>query len=265
MLNLKNKGEYKMKNIMKMMCLLVLLPLSAKAAVHDLKAQGYTGRYCVGSTLSYNLDGEYVENVLISAEGIRNDGFIKVYADGELVQNIGVPGYDPDYSFRVRRSVENITLKFERTCSRILDMKIFTKNENRRRANHTSFDSSDLNLGMNLLQIVEELSQSLIFRSDYSGNVWKKYLLPLKKLGLAHGTRDAVRDGRSLETAYYALRIALKIMNSEKFLYTLMADRKLEPLVYELFEMKQIILELYDVKEKNIYREISELESVIQL
>lgn len=106
---------------------LSLLTLSAWASVYDLRNEGYTGTYCVGDTLSYNLDGEFVEKILVSAEGIRNDGFIKVYADGSLVQNIGVPGYDPDYTFRVRQNVSNITLKFEETCSRVLDMKIFTQ------------------------------------------------------------------------------------------------------------------------------------------
>lgn len=261
--------EIDMKNSVKKMIVGALITTSFPllSAVHNLGERGYTGRYCEGNTLSYNVGGEYVERILISTEGIRNDGFIKVYADGELVHNLGVPGYDPDYSFRVRRVVQNISLKFERSCFRIHDLKIFTEDHGHHQGyrHYRPTKQEEVNWGFQLVEMVNSLSKLLVFRSDYQTTLWPSILLPLKKLGLAQGTRDFVKDPESLETAYYSLLIAAKIVEMGDFLESMSVGDGFDQFQIDLLLMKEDILERYDVKERKLSHEINELKTILEL
>lgn len=242
------------------------ISLSASADVLNLQELGKTGRYCPGDTLSVDTKGRFIERMLISAEGIRIDGFIKVYADGELVHNIGVPGYDPDYSFRVRRNVKNISLKFERTCSRILDGKIFSpsKAPSDYRPYRRELVSQD-NWGAEFLEISRSLSKDLQFESDFMSDLWPKVLLPMKKIALLQNASELVRDERSLITAHRSLKIAKIIKDQDALMDRLLFNENFDYIIADLLRMKEDILERYDVKEKDIAVKIAEIEAELDL
>lgn len=257
-----------MKTITKLsfLTLATALTMAANAEVLSLQELGKTGRYCPGDTLSLDTKGRFIERMLISAEGIRIDGFIKVYADGELVHNIGVPGYDPDYSFRVRRNVKNISLKFERTCSRILDGKIFSPSQgpDSYRPYRRELVAND-NWGAEFLEISRSLSKDLQFEADYLSDLWPNVLLPMKKIALLQNASELVRDERSLITAHRSLKIAKIIKDNDALMERLLFNENFDYLVADLLRMKEDILERYDVKEKEINDKISEIEIELDL
>ncbi len=244
-----------MKNLL-LTIALTLFTLNASANVLDLRSEGYTGRYCVGDTLSYNLDGEFVEKILVSAEGISRDGFIKVYADGNLIHNIGVPGYDPDYTFRVRQSVSNITLKFEETCSRILDMKIFTEGHTSQRDSHSFRGYGVEGWGADVQSIVSEMVQRSLLSGD---NLWNNFLKPLQVLAIKYDAVAAVSGEGDIKTAVYALKLAKVIADKEDELLDSSSRRQDMRNVRDLMQIKEDILEAYDVKSRNLEAEIEEL------
>lgn len=252
---------------------LTLLVLSsafaAQAGVIDLRAQGKTGTFCPTQELTYNLssDNNFVEKMLVSADGRGRSGFIRVYADGEFIFNIGVPGTDPDYSFRVRRNVQNITLKFEETCSAVHDVKLFTINDSRTAPegyrgynwqNHNGYS-----WGNEVLEIVRSLSMDFFDQPDFMNKLYPEVLLPMKKIALLEDVSESVRDERSMITGLRALKMAKIIIDNEAFLDRLLAKRKYDYLVRDLLRIKEDILERYDVKEKNLAKEIKNLEAQI--
>lgn len=247
---------------------LAVLSFNSFADVIDLGTLGKTGQYCPGSTLSIEVPAEnsYVERILISAEGIRRDGFIKVYADGEMVHNIGIPGYDPDYSFRVRRNVRNISLKFEETCARILDGKIFTPPkapENYRRYSRNNMQGD--NWGAEFLEITRSLSQDLYTDPEFHTKLWPKVLLPMKKIAILENVSEVVRDERSLITAYRALKMAKIINDNQKFLDSLLDYSNFDYVVTDILRIKEDILERYDVKEKDLTKKVMDLKKELEI
>tara|TARA_B100001971_G_scaffold215192_1_gene259761 strand:- start:15677 stop:16456 length:780 start_codon:yes stop_codon:yes gene_type:complete len=259
-----------MKKIMKTIIIagaLGVLSNAAMADVLDLKSMNKTGSYCPGSSVNIDLaaEGEYVERMLISAEGIRNDGFIKVFADGELIHNIGVPGYDPDYTFRVRRHVRNITLTFEETCSRILGGKIVTPAKAPETYHVYRPANTGSTWGTELLEMTRSLSYDLRFEADFMNNLWPNVLMPMKKIALVESASEAVRDERSLITAHRALKIVKVIQENEDFLNRLLFSGQFDYLIQDLLTMKEDILESYDVSERDVDIEIANLEKELDL
>lgn len=249
------------------LALLVLTTSLAHASTLDLSAEGKVGSFCPSQELTYNLKAEdnFIEKMLVSAEGIRNSGFIKVYADGEMIHNIGVPGRDPDYTFRVRRNVNNLTFKFEETCSRIHNVKIFTVKERTPKGYHRYHRESigQDNWGAEFLEIVRSLSVDLFERQDFMNELYPKVLLPMKKIAILEDVSETVRDERSLITGVRALQMAKVILDNQKFLDQLLISGRFDYVVRDLLRIKEDILERYDVKEKNLALEIKNLEAEI--
>jgi hypothetical protein len=256
-------------NFLKVLSLAGLIAAAtAQAEVIHLGDHGKLGQYCPGQTLSYDLNSEnnYIERILISAEGIRRDGFIKVYADGALVHNLGVPGYDPDYSFRVRRHVKNITLKFEETCSRILDAKIFVPEQaqdNFRRYNRNNVVGD--NWGDEFLAITQSLSFDLQNDPDFMSELWPKVFVPMKRIALLQGVSERVRDEKSLITAHRALSMVKIINSNHQFLDRLLFSNRFDAVISDILRIKEDILERYDVRERDVNRKIVEIESELGL
>lgn len=256
-----------MKKALPIVLVALTTSFSVFSSTIDLSSEGVTGRFCPSQELSYNLKAEdnFIEKMLISAEGIRNSGFIKVYADGELVHNIGVPGRDPDYTFRVRRNVNNITLKFEETCSIIHNAKIFTVSNNAPagyRRYHRESVAND-NWGAEFLEIVKSLSYDLYERPDFMDSLYPKVLLPMKKIAILETVSETVRSERSLITASRALQMAKIISDNDKFLDELLTKGRFDYVVRDILRIKEDILERYDVKEKNLASEIKNLEAEV--
>lgn len=249
------------------LALLVLTTSLAHAGTIDLSSEGKVGSFCPSQELTYNLKPEdnFIEKMLVSAEGISHGGFIKVFADGEMIHNIGVPGRDPDYTFRVRRNVNNLTFKFEETCSRIHNVKLFTVNDRAPMGYHRYHrESIGLdNWGSEFLEIVRSLSIDLFDRLDFMSELYPKVLLPMKKIAILEDVSESVRDGRSLITGVRALQMAKIILDNQAFLDQLLNSGRFDYVVRDLLRIKEDILERYDVKEKNLASEISKLEAEI--
>lgn len=244
----------------------VTMTLSASADVINLQSLGKTGRFCPGDTLSIDTHGKFIERMLISAEGIRRDGFIKVFADGELVHNIGIPGYDPDYTFRVRRNVKNISMKFEETCALIRDGKIFSPSQ--APTSYRPYRPEQMrtdNWGAEFLEISRSLSSDLQYEPDFRTNLWPKVLLPMKKIALLENASELVRDERSLITAQRALKIAKIVKDNDALLERLLSDSNFDYVVSDLLRIKEDILERYDVREKDINAKIAEINEELGL
>lgn len=228
--------------------------------------QGQTGSYCPGKQVVKKLDGAYVERIFIAAEGIRNDGFIHVYADGVKVHRIGVPGYDPDYTFRVRRNVEEIRLTFEGTCSRILDYKLFTASSD------TPDDYRDYNpnnvvngsWGSEVLAIVGSLEAKMVNGNLEVNPLYNKVLKKLKRVALFENASETVRHQRSLIKTLRALKMARIIKNNQDLLIDSLMNGYDDHVVMDLLEIKEDILEHTDVKERNIKSTIKELEEILK-
>lgn len=206
-------------------------------------------------TFKFN-DGRshYVEQLMISAEGAQRDySFAKVYADGDEVATLGVPGRDPDYPIVIRGDVSEIVLKVQdRSRVKILDFKIYTV-----RKNYSSYTTLERSIrrgynvdkwGESMLDLVAEfqaLSQGMNFGED----VFKKYLKPLKQAALKVQASDDARDARSLstkkkaESLVDAIDAASPLFESDMMLM----DTKFDRLGLDLQTIKQDIIEKYDL------------------
>jgi hypothetical protein len=228
--------------------------------------QGETGRFCPGNQVVKKLDGKYVERIFIAAEGIRNDGFIHVYADGVKVHRIGVPGYDPDYTFRVRRNVEEIRLTFEGTCSRILGNKIFTAGTDIPDTYH-DYDPNNVrngSWGSEVLAIVGSLEAGMVDNNLQVNPLYEKVLKKLKKVALFENASETVRHQRSLVKTHRALKMANIISKKQNLLMDELLNGRDDHVIMDLLEIKEDILEHTDVKEKNLKETISELEAILE-
>lgn len=71
------------------------------------------GWYSEGQTLQYSFpQPTYVENMIVSAIGNNRYAEAQVFADGEYIALLGVPGRDPNYPVIVRKKVSSIRISF---------------------------------------------------------------------------------------------------------------------------------------------------------
>jgi hypothetical protein len=191
---------------------------------------------------------------MISAEGAQRDySFAKVYADGDEVATLGVPGRDPDYPIVIRGDVSEIVLKVQdRSRVKILDFKIYTV-----RKNYSSYTTLERSIrrgynvdkwGESMLDLVAEfqaLSQGMNFGED----VFKKYLKPLKSAALKVQASDDARDARSLSTKKKAEALVDAIDAASPLFESdmMLMDSKFDRLGLDLQTIKQDIIEKYDL------------------
>ncbi len=238
--------------------------LAGLPPVIDLKVEGkkFLGNEYIKTldanehiTFRFN-DGRshYVEQLLISAEGAqRNYSFAKVYADGEEVATLGVPGRDPDYPVVIRGNVSEIILKVQdRSRVKILDFKIYTV-----RKNYSSYTGLERSVrrgynvdkwGESILDLVAEfqvLSQGMYFGEDVFG----KYLKNLKKAAFKVQASDDARDARSLVTKNKAIELVNAIDAASPLFESdiMLMDSRFDRLGLDLQTIKQDILEKYDL------------------
>ena len=196
----------------------------------------------------------YVEQLMISAEGAQRDySFAKVYADGDEVATLGVPGRDPDYPIIIRGNVSEIVLKVQdRSRIKILDFKIYTV-----RKNYSSYTGMDRAVrksynvdrwGASIMDIVAEF-QILSEGQSFGDNVFQQYLKPLKLAALKVQASDDARDPRSLSTKKKAVSLidaidaAAPLFESDMMLM----DTRFDRLGLDLQTIKQDMIEKYDL------------------
>lgn len=256
-----------MKNIKAFLALSVFsIALNAFAipAVIDLKAEGrgFFGNEYI-RTLDSNeqivfrfKDGRshYVEQIMVTAEGAqRNYSFAKVYADGDEIATLGVPGRDPDYPIVVRGNVSELVLKVQdRSRVKILGFKIYTE-----RKVYSSYlgMGRDIRRGYNLekwgLSILDLVAEFQIQSEGMQiGDAFDRYLKPLKKVAIKLQASDNARDARSLSTKQKAVELLDAIDDAAPLFESdfMLMDSRFDRLGLDLQTIKQDIIEKYDLE-----------------
>lgn len=232
--------------------------------VIDLKVEGrriFGNKYI--KTLDANEDiafqfadgrSHYVEQLFISAEGAQSQySFAKVYADGDEVATLGVPGRDPDYPVVIRGNVSEIVLKVQnKSRVKILGFKIYTE-----RKTYSSYRGMDRaarrsmtleRWGSSILDLVAEF-QSQTEGMPQSEDMFDEHLRPLKKAALKLQASDDARDVRSLSTKRKAVDLisaidkAIPLFEEDIFL----VDSRFDRLALDLQTIRQDIIEKYDL------------------
>ncbi|MFP5385450.1 MAG: hypothetical protein ACLGHN_05185 [Bacteriovoracia bacterium] len=238
--------------------------LASLPAVIDLKVEGkrFIGNEYIKTldsnehiTFKFN-DGRshYVEQLMISAEGAqRNYSFAKVYADGDEVATLGVPGRDPDYPIVIRGNVSEIVLKVQdRSRIKILDFKIYTV-----RKNYSSYSHIERSVrrgyntdqwGASILDIVAEF-QVLSRDMDLGSDIFSRYLRPLKVAAFKVQASDDARDARSLSTKKKAEALIDAIDSAAPLFESdmMLMDSRFDRLGLDLQIIKQDMIEKYDL------------------
>lgn len=236
---------------MKKLLLTVLTAILAQAAsaqnvqVREVTASWWRmGWYSTGQTLVHRFDTPtYVERMLISAEGHRNFAKAFVYADGDQVALLGVPGRDPDYPVIVRKTISSIVIKFEGDV-RILDFRIYMAEGAQESFNRYAVGNLETpaQIGRAVLKAVAEL-QNVVSDSEF-----RTFLLPLRQNALILAAKGQGRPLLSDNTQQQARVMVNQIKRAEMFL--------LNRLAYNEYFTDQVQILLY-AKEK--------LESVYEI
>jgi hypothetical protein len=233
-------------------------------AVIDLKKEGdrfignqYIRKIDSNESIVYRFEGgpKYVEELMISAEGAqRNYSFAKVYADGEEIALLGVPGRDPDYPIIVRGDVSEITVKAQNNSKiKILGFKIYTA-----RKNYSSYSSQPMtsrrqfsieDWGGKTVDLVHEFMINARHDGSFGIEAFNSYLKALKLAGLNVQASENARDSRSLSThkkaeiLLDAIDASLPLFESDRVLL----DTRYDRLALDLLTIKQDIIEKYDL------------------
>lgn len=204
-----------------------------------------TGWYNTGSTLVHRFDQPtYVERMLISAEGWRNFAKAFVYADGDLVSVLGVPGNDPDYPVIIRKNTSAITVKFEGQV-KINDFRIYVGASVQ--DTYHSLVSGNLEtpaeLGKAVIRVIADLQQVV------TTNEFNQYLLPLRKSALILAAKGMGRPLLSDNTQKQARVMISQLKRAEGFLLDNLAQsdyytNHVQTLLY-VKEKLQSIYEIY--------------------
>lgn len=236
---------------------LTLMSMSSFAEM----TRGNTGRFCTGdkNELLLPVDNAYVERVVIEAEGVRHDGFIEAYADGVRVARLGVPGYDPLYTFRVRRHVSNIKLDFKaegssRRCFNIISFTAYGP-AGGVPTNYDRYESDKVRNGSwggEVLAIINSLNGSMYDDNLRIDPLFENVLKPLRDVSMYEGAAEIARDEKSLIKIERALRMAKIITDNQDILMDRLASGTQDYLMMDLLTIKEDILEHIDVKEKDI-------------
>ncbi len=244
---------------MKKLLIMGLFALNSFAGLIDLR-DGFDGkskRHFLktlknGQSVVVNFDRpQYVESILISATGKqRSYSFGKVYADGDEVATLGIPGRDPIYPIIVRGTVSQITVfATEGSRFKIDNFKIYTGNGRYSSYSSQSFLQS-ANYGVSewgeeVLAVMFELDRLY----DLSVSSERALFKSLKQESMRLAASEKVREARSLKTFKKAKRLVEVIQSLENiliendiFIFSFDADR----LLIDLMTIKEDIIEEYD-------------------
>jgi hypothetical protein len=257
----------KTKVLISVLALSTALQVFAAPGVIDLKQEGrgflgitnsFTKTYDQNETLTYRFDrSQYVEQLMISAEGAqRAYSFAKVYADGDEVATLGVPGRDPDYPVIIRGNVSEIVVKIQPNSRvKILDFKIYT--EQKMYSSYVSMNAQARrgqnieNWGTNILDLVHEFN-CLSRGGQFGAETFTTYLKPLKVAAIKVQASDNAHDARSLSTKEKA-NLLLDAIDAAAPLFEsdyMLVERKYDRLGVDLLTIKEDIIEKYDLNRR---------------
>lgn len=216
----------------------------------EVSLNQYTGWYYSGSTLSHNFGTRtYIERILISAEGSQSFAKASVYADGELISVMGVPGRDPEYPMLVRKAISSLVIKFEGSV-RIKDLRVFGSGFESRFGEGSQFSRSqflgDVETPAGVANLV--LSTVAALQETASDADFRLYLLPLRKSALRLAAKGGGRPFLSSNTQAQAKDLIAKISASESFLDRLSDRDYFSAAVADLLFAKEKLQAVYEIQ-----------------
>jgi hypothetical protein len=203
------------------------------------------GWYSTGQTLVHRFQRPtYVERMLISAEGSRNFAKAFVYADGDQVALLGVPGRDPDYPVIVRKAVSSIVIKFEGDV-RILDFRLYVAEGPTDSYNRYSVGSIETpaQIGKAVLRVIADLQNYV------SDTEFKNYLLPLRQSALLLAAKGQGRPQLSDNTQQQARILVSQLKRTELFLMSRLAQSEFfSDQIQILLYAKEKLESIYEIR-----------------
>ncbi len=214
----------------------------AQSAQIEMNLSGHTGWYSTGGTLAHRFSTPtYIERLLISAEGNRSFAKANVYADGELISVMGVPGNDPDYPMIVRKTISSIVIKFEGSVY-IRDMRAYGITKEAIPAVAT-FGGVETPLGLAnmVMATVASLQQTA------SDTEFRQYLLPLRKAAMRLAAKGGGRSLLSSNTQAQAQVMINEISKAEPFLDRLSDRTFYSQAVQNLLFVREKLQSVYEI------------------
>lgn len=218
----------------------------AQAAVVEKELSWFKkGWYSAGQTLEYKLDkSTYVEKLLISAEGASSFAIADVYADGEFVSRMGVPGRDPDYPVVIRKKVSSVIVKFQGSI-KITDMRAYIDEGNFHEGRMDEIRNGDDRTPEGLAETT--LSVVGILQDEVSMANFQKYLLPLRKAALKLAASGGGRSFLSGNTRTKAIILINEIKKVDAYLEHLAENRNKVEAVQTLMFVKERLESIYEI------------------
>jgi hypothetical protein len=194
----------------------------------------------------------YVEQIVVLAEGRqRAFSFAQVFADGELVGRLGVPGYDPAYPIMIRGEVSQIEIRPE-SNSRILVHSLSIDTERRSYSNYSKRPASDRKKYDNEMWGQETLSiANEIMRLNSDRAIAINYMAPLRKAAFNIQAKANVHDEKSMRILDEAKQLLAAISKAEELFDSstyFLLDTRFDVLALDLKTIKADIIAKYNLK-----------------
>jgi len=220
---------------------LALATSISNAATRSVSLNHLTGWYSQGQRLTHNFSQPtFVEKLHIDAIGSRSFQDAQVYADGEFVGNMGVPGRDPYYPIIVRKKVQNIMIVFNGSIQ-IQSLSIDCNESPFQSGLRSSDDSTPAGLAESVLNVVAAL-QTVTTQSQFNS-----YLLPLRKAAIRMAASGGGRPLLSTRTQARAVVMINAINSVEGFLDELTNNTYYVDSVQTLMFVKERLQSMYEI------------------
>ena len=197
----------------------------------------------------------YVSKILVQADGIRGDGTVEVYANGQNVGTIYAPGRDPSYTVTIKETINSLEFRHVSGAPvRIRDITVYGKTlrTNLPRCSRGCGRTGGhlpatvgyyptgvaADLALQAIQIVETLDYNTRWE-DYG-----RFLLPIKKHAARAYAAAQARGDLSTETRETLLALAAQIDCAHEFIDAELSRDSVFYVMIDLMSLKSQILTL---------------------
>ncbi len=220
---------------------LALAGTIANAATQSVSLNHLAGWYSQGQRLNYNMSQPtFVEKLHIDAIGSSSFQDAQVYADGEFVGNMGVPGRDPYYPIVIRKKVQNISIVFNGSIQ-IQNISIDCNQAPFQSGLRTNDESSPAGLAESVLNVVAAL------QTTTTDAQFKQYILPLRKAAIRLAASGGGRPLLSGKTQARAVTMITAINAAESFMDELSNSQYYVDSVQTLMFVKERLQSMYEL------------------
>jgi|GEM_PF-4671243 len=231
---------------LKLWTLAALTALSLTAAAESQSVMsGTTGWFNQSDVLRQAFPTPtFVDKMVLKAEGGANFTMAQVYADGEWVANLGVPGRDPEYPVVIRKRVTNITIQFNGSVH-ICENLIYGAPEHHHRLDEMdgSASSSD-----SVQELADKASITVNYlQENLSDEDFNTYLKPIRKAALRLSASAGGRSATSDYTRNKAINLIAAIKAADGLEDKLIEREKFSDAVRNLETIKDALEHKYEI------------------